>query len=128
MMTGTRSAIRARHGARRGFTLIELLVVIGIIAVMLAILLPTLSAARRQADSAKCLSHLRQIGAAFHLYANDFLDAFPVTRQDLPDDASTGNRPAPTPARSVYWTDMLLPYLARDSALAGAKTPGGRDG
>jgi prepilin-type N-terminal cleavage/methylation domain-containing protein/prepilin-type processing-associated H-X9-DG protein len=55
----------------RGFTLIELLVVIAIIAVLMAILMPALNRVREQGKRAVCLSHLKQLGLVWIMYADD---------------------------------------------------------
>ena len=63
---------------RLAFTLVELLVVIGIIAVLIGILLPTLGRARESSRRSACLSNLRQLGMVLQMYANDYNDQIPI--------------------------------------------------
>src|SRR4051794_26088975 len=62
---------------RYGFTLVELLVVIGIIALLISILLPTLSRAREAANTVKCSANLRSIGQGMAQYGAENRNTFP---------------------------------------------------
>jgi prepilin-type processing-associated H-X9-DG protein len=70
-------------GRAAAFTLVELLVVVGIIAVVIALLLPALAGARRQVQQVACLSNLRQVTVAFLSYAQDNRGWFPAPADGL---------------------------------------------
>lgn len=79
MRSSCRLSSHARS-ERAGFTLVELLVVIGIIAVLISILLPSLAKARTAALKIQCASNMRTIGQYMHMYANENRGQLPVDR------------------------------------------------
>ncbi len=90
-MTDIRRSSEHGHACRRGFTLVELLVVIGIIGVLLAILMPSLSKSRKQAAKVACMSNLKQVFIAMQIYSTDNKAwLFPVGPADPLD---TTNKP-----------------------------------
>ena len=70
----------SRHGGvKHGFTLIELLVVIAIIAILAAILLPSLQKARMRGQASSCTNNLKQAGICVQQYCSDNADFFPIS-------------------------------------------------
>lgn len=86
--------------AKPGFTLVELLVVISVIALLVALLLPTLARSRETAESTGCLSNLRQLGLATALYAQDRKDAIMPFGWEINSGGSL-----------FWWPRNLWPYM-----------------
>jgi prepilin-type N-terminal cleavage/methylation domain-containing protein len=74
---------QSKHAEPKGFTLVELLVVIGIIAILISVLLPTLANARKSGYRAKCLSNLKTLGDAYKLYQLDNRGGWPAAWQQF---------------------------------------------
>lgn len=101
--------------ARRAFTLVELLVVIGIIALLVSILLPTLGDARRRAAATKCAAHLRDIGNAFQMYALEQRGFYPPASLRISATGVTYNIDGTNHSSTniAYWTNFVAKYVTR---------------
>jgi prepilin-type N-terminal cleavage/methylation domain-containing protein len=104
---------------RRGFTLVELLVVIGIIALLISILLPALSKARKAANTTKCLANMHSIGNALQIYVannNGYIPGSPNTTGRFL--LSTGFSNSNTPG-----INQIFDWMSPISDAIGAKVP-----
>lgn len=104
----------------RGFTLLELLVVIGIIAIVISILMPSLSAARSRGKQTACANNLRQLGLAMRSYLDDNSDVFPYASFMPSVD------PTPVDGDAIYLADVLVTHTAgMDKVFACPNDTGG---
>jgi prepilin-type N-terminal cleavage/methylation domain-containing protein/prepilin-type processing-associated H-X9-DG protein len=121
------SSHHLRNPGARAFTLIELLVVIGIIAILVAILLPVLSKARESANRAKCASNLRSIGQAAHVFASQNNGLFPrafITGAGNPMPSDFDAAAEPPPGLTLGIASYMQPYFSSQTPTNYNKTFG----
>lgn len=103
-----------RFRKQHGFTLIELLVVIAIIAILAAILFPVFARARENARKSTCQSNLKQLGAAFMMYYQDYDEAYPLYRFAAPGKYST---------TWYWWPEVVEPYMKNKNVIHCPSSP-----
>lgn len=95
--------MRLHKSASAGFTLIELLVVIATIAILIGMLLPSLSSARDSARSVQCLASMRSLGIAMSLYLDDNSEVFPRSKHSAGFNSG------------LTWAPQMFAYLTDHS-------------
>ncbi len=132
--------LKSRPIRLNGFTLLELLVVIGIIAVLIAILMPTLMKARESARRVTCRSQLGQIGHFMQMYVNDFGGLMPHVETSPANPIAPGYQTMPqllatiylnAPADPAKWKSVMAVFDCPSDRITDptelAATPGGID-
>ncbi len=89
------------HGSTRAFTLVELLTVLAVVAILAALGFPALGSFMKRADETKCVSNLRQMGAAIASYAAENNNELPINN---------------SPTKGIRWYIMLNPYLGKSTS------------
>lgn len=101
--------MNSKQQSVKRFTLIELLVVIAIIAILAAMLLPALSAARERAKASSCAARLKNIGVWVNMYADSFEELYPPPFMRTESQYNGG------PGDGRYWNERLHEFATGDA-------------
>ena len=111
--------MRSLHRSRAtAFTLVELLVVIGIIALLISVLLPSLNKARQAGNLVDCQARLQQMGQALQIYVSQNKNLLPWGVIDHTEAWTDSTLPGPSNQESLWWWMFTLSEVMNRSPLA----------